>query len=209
MDNIQLYHIDNEINKVDEMKEGDVIYKNGVELLVVLSYDHNEPCKGCFFYEDKACGSERLIKCWDCKKEYIFTAIRKYNTTELCGIVKRYEETYKIILKTIKKIEKECCTGCCFYDNGNCKLENPNCFNSGIIWVQKEDYMSEISEKAIKLAIEAMRPIPVYSSPCYSVIDNRSPEEKHEEDMRFCKEFNDLKCEMLIDMAKKIEEYLL
>ena len=38
MDNIQLYHIDNEINKVDEMKEGDVIYKNGVELLVVLLY---------------------------------------------------------------------------------------------------------------------------------------------------------------------------
>lgn len=96
----------------------------------------------------------------------------------------------------VSEIEKECCTGCCFYDNGNCKLENPNCFNSGIIWVQKEDYMSEISEKAIKLAIEAMRPIPVYSSPCYSVIDNRSPEEKHEEDMRFCKEFNDLKCEI-------------
>lgn len=69
--------------------------------------------------------------------------------------------------------------------------------------------MSEISEKAIKLAIEAMRPIPVYSSPCYSVIDNRSPEEKHEEDMRFCKDLNDLRCEMLIDMAKKIEEYLL
>lgn len=104
MDNIQLCYIDNEINKIDKMKQGDVIYKNGVELLVVLSYDHNEPCKGCFFYEDKACGSERLIKCWDCKKEYIFTAIRKYNTTELCGIVKRYEET---ILKTIKKIEKE------------------------------------------------------------------------------------------------------
>ena len=71
----------------------------------------------------------------------------------------------------VSEIEKECCTGCCFYDNGNCQLENPNCFNSGIIWVQKEDYMSEISEKAIKLAIEAMRPIPVYSSPCYSVID--------------------------------------
>lgn len=60
MDNIQLYYIDNEINKVDEMKEGDVIYKNGVELLVVLSYDHNEPCKGCFFYEDKACGNDGL-----------------------------------------------------------------------------------------------------------------------------------------------------
>lgn len=87
MDNIQLYYIDNEINKIDKMKQGDVIYKNGVELLVVLSYDHNEPCKGCFFYEDKACGSERLIKCWDCKKEYIFTAIRKYNTTELSQCV--------------------------------------------------------------------------------------------------------------------------
>ena len=53
----------------------------------------------------------------------------------------------------VSEIEKECCTGCCFYDNGNCQLENPNCFNSGIIWVQKEDYMSEISEKAIKLAM--------------------------------------------------------
>lgn len=105
MDNIQLCYIDNEINKIDKMKQGDVIYKNGMELLVVLSYDHNEPCKGCFFYKNKACGSEKLIKCRDCKKEYIFTAIRKYNTTELCGIVKRYEETYKIILKTIKKIE--------------------------------------------------------------------------------------------------------
>lgn len=81
MDNIQLCYIDNEINKIDKMKQGDVIYKNGMELLVVLSYDHNEPCKGCFFYKNKACGSEKLIKCWDCKKEYIFTAIRKYNTT--------------------------------------------------------------------------------------------------------------------------------
>lgn len=44
MDNIQLCYIDNEINKIDKMKQGDVIYKNGVELLVVLSYDHNEPC---------------------------------------------------------------------------------------------------------------------------------------------------------------------
>lgn len=31
MDNIQLYYIDNEINKIDKMKQGDVIYKNGVE----------------------------------------------------------------------------------------------------------------------------------------------------------------------------------
>lgn len=38
MDNIQLCYIDNEINKIDKMKQGDVIYKNGVELLV--DYDH-------------------------------------------------------------------------------------------------------------------------------------------------------------------------
>lgn len=42
MDNIQLCYIDNEINKIDKMKQGDVIYKNGMELLVVLSYDHVE-----------------------------------------------------------------------------------------------------------------------------------------------------------------------
>lgn len=33
MDNIQLCYIDNEINKIDNMKRGDVIYKNGMELL--------------------------------------------------------------------------------------------------------------------------------------------------------------------------------
>lgn len=60
MDNIQLCYIDNEINKIDKMKQGDVIYKNGMELLVVLSYDHNEPCKGCFFYKNKACGSGNM-----------------------------------------------------------------------------------------------------------------------------------------------------
>lgn len=83
MDNIQLCYIDNEINKIDKMKQGDVIYKNGMELLVVLSYDHEEPCRGCFFYKDKKCGSERLIKCWNCNKEYIFTVIRENDTTEL------------------------------------------------------------------------------------------------------------------------------
>lgn len=108
MDNIQLYYIDNEINKIDKMKQGDVIYKNGVELLVVLSYDHNEPCKGCFFYEDKACGSEKLIKCWDCNKEYIFTAIRENDTTELDEMIKRHKEVYENMLNIIKRIEKEC-----------------------------------------------------------------------------------------------------
>lgn len=81
MDNIQLCYIDNEINKIDKMKQGDVIYKNGMELLVVLSYDHNEPCKGCFFYEDKACGSERLIKCWDCKKETGIDSMEEFSNS--------------------------------------------------------------------------------------------------------------------------------
>jgi hypothetical protein len=31
MDNIQLCYIDNEINKIDKMKQGDVIYKNGMD----------------------------------------------------------------------------------------------------------------------------------------------------------------------------------
>ena len=90
------------------MKQGDVIYKNGMELLVVLSYDHNEPCRGCFFYKNKACGSEKLIKCWDCNKEYIFTAIRENDTTELDEMIKRHKEVYEKMLNIIKRIEKEC-----------------------------------------------------------------------------------------------------
>lgn len=90
------------------MKQGDVIYKNGMELLVVLSYDHNEPCRGCFFYKNKAFGSEKLIKCWDCNKEYIFTAIRENDTTELDEMIKRHKEVYEKMLNIIKRIEKEC-----------------------------------------------------------------------------------------------------
>ena len=66
----------------------------------------------------------------------------------------------------IPEIEEESCTGCCFYDKGICLIDHandPNCLHSGMIWEQKENSMSDIKEKAIKLAIEAMRPIPVYS----------------------------------------------
>lgn len=108
MDNIQLCYIDNEINKIDKMKQGDVIYKNGMELLVVLSYDHEEPCRGCFFYKDKKCGSERLIKCWNCNKEYIFTVIRENDTTELDKMIKRHKEAYEKMLNITKRIEREC-----------------------------------------------------------------------------------------------------
>lgn len=108
MDNIQLCYIDNEINKIDKMKQGDVIYKNGMELLVVLSYDHGEPCRGCFFYKDKKCGSERLIKCWNCNNEYIFTVIRENDTTELDKMTKRHKEAYEKMLNITKRIEREC-----------------------------------------------------------------------------------------------------
>lgn len=37
MDNIQLCYIDNEINEIDKMKQGDVIYKNGVDW---FKYNH-------------------------------------------------------------------------------------------------------------------------------------------------------------------------
>lgn len=33
------------------MKQGDVICENGMRLLVVSSYDHKEPCMGCFSYK--------------------------------------------------------------------------------------------------------------------------------------------------------------
>lgn len=115
----------------------------------------------------------------------------------------------------VPEIKEDHCTGCCFYNEGSCLIRDPDhvdfpdCHNSGMIWMQKEINISDIKEKAIKLAIDAMKPIPICSSPCYSISDSRSPEEKHEEEMRFCKDLNNLRCEMLIDMAKKIEEYLL
>lgn len=85
-----------------------------------------------------------------------------------------------------------------FYNEGCCSIRDfdhidfPDCHNSGMIWMQKEINMSDIKEKAIKLAIDAMKPIPICSSPCYNISDNRSPEEKHEEEMRFCKDLNAL-----------------
>lgn len=128
------------------------------------------------------------------------------------GEVKIYKG---MIYVAVPEIKENSCTGCYFYDEGSCLMHNkdhinfPDCHNSGMIWTQEGSSVNNIKEKAIKLAIEVMKPIPVCSSSCYSISDNRSPEEKHEEEMRFCKDLNDLRCEMLIDMAKKIEEYLL
>lgn len=64
-----------------------------------------------------------------------------------------------------------------------------------------------IKEKSIKLAIEAMRPLPVNSFAGYcSVTDDRSPEEKHRDNMRFCKEINELQSDMLITLASKMKQ---
>jgi len=66
-----------------------------------------------------------------------------------------------------------------------------------------------IKEKSIQLAIEPMRPLPVNSFAGYcSVGDDRSPEEKHKDNMRYCKEFNELQSDMLITLAYKIETFL-
>lgn len=66
-----------------------------------------------------------------------------------------------------------------------------------------------IKEKSIQLAIEAMRPLPVNSFAGYcSVGDDRSPEEKHKDNMRYCEEFNELQSDMLITLAYKIETFL-
>ena len=120
------------------------------------------------------------------------------------GEVKIYKGVKYI---AIPEVQEESCEGCCSIRDFD-HIDFPDCHNSGMIWMQKEINISDIKEKAIKLAIDAMKPIQICSSPCYSISDNRSPEEKHEEEMRFCKDLNDLRCEMLIDIAKKIEEYL-
>lgn len=74
MDNIQLYYIDNEINKIDEMKEGDVIYKNGVELGVKYFTDAGIECtpEECKLIESL----NRLAKKWekDGKRLWLYSA---------------------------------------------------------------------------------------------------------------------------------------
>lgn len=90
----------------------------------------------------------------------------------------------------VPEIKEDHCTGCCFYNEGSCLIRDPDhvdfpdCHDSGMIWMQKEINISDIKEKAIKLAIDAMKPIPICSSPCYSISDNRSPEEKHERNIK-------------------------
>lgn len=67
----------------------------------------------------------------------------------------------------VPEIKEDHCTGCCFYNEGSCLIRDPDhvdfpdCHDSGMIWMQKEINISDIKEKAIKLAIDAMKPIPI------------------------------------------------
>lgn len=101
------------------------------------------------------------------------------------GEVRIYKGMTYVAVPEIKEDHR---TGCCFYNEGSCLIRDPDhvdfpdCHDSGMIWMQKEINISDIKEKAIKLAIDAMKPIPICSSPCYSISDNRSPEEKHDDE---------------------------
>lgn len=62
--------------------------------------------------------------------------------------------------------------------------------------------------RAISLAIEAMRPMGVNSwTPCGCYPDN-DPQKAHEDNMRFCEEFNKLQTKMLIELAHNINNFL-
>lgn len=62
---------------------------------------------------------------------------------------------------------------------------------------------------AIKLAIEAMKPMPINSwGICGCSSDSKSPQEVHEDNMRFCEEFNKLQTKMLIELAHNINNFL-
>lgn len=47
------------------MRIGDVIYYNDTVLIASASFNKEEPCKECFFYDGHECQSNRYIECWD------------------------------------------------------------------------------------------------------------------------------------------------
>lgn len=47
------------------MRIGDVIYDNDTVLIASASFNKEEPCKECFFYDGHECQSNRYIECWD------------------------------------------------------------------------------------------------------------------------------------------------
>lgn len=67
----------------------------------------------------------------------------------------------------VPEIKEDHCTGCCFYNEGSCLIRDqdhvdfPDCHDSGMIWMRKEINIRDIKEKAIKLAIEVMKPMPL------------------------------------------------
>lgn len=47
------------------MRIGDIIYDNDTVLIASASFNKEEPCKECFFYDGHECQSNRYIECWD------------------------------------------------------------------------------------------------------------------------------------------------
>lgn len=47
------------------MRIGDVIYDNDTVLIASASFNKEEPCKECLFYDGHECQSNRYIECWD------------------------------------------------------------------------------------------------------------------------------------------------
>lgn len=47
------------------MRIGDVIYDNDTVLIASASFNKEEPCKECFFYDGHECQSNRYIECWE------------------------------------------------------------------------------------------------------------------------------------------------
>lgn len=198
------------------MRIGDVIYDNDTVLIASASFNKEEPCKECFFYDGHECQSNRYIECWDksINKDLIMIPFEnnKVQDSKMMDHSSKTvtSKTGKDLLSALSRLSS--ITG--DETNDMADTASRTLFSSLSMLDINKKFLSlgirlGVKGAAIRLAIDAMKPIPICSSPCYSISDNRSPEEKHEEEMRFCKDLNDLRCEMLIDMAKKIEEYLL
>lgn len=71
--------------------------------------------------------------------------------------------------------------------------------------------MDEVKKKAIELAVELVKPLPLQcvSSYCCGLHDERTEEQIHADAMRHNKELMQLQREQTILLARDIESYLL
>lgn len=71
-------------------------------------------------------------------------------------------------------------------------------------------FSTPIKEQAIKYAVDLIKPLPLQGGcgSCWSCDDKRSPEEKHQDSLRFNQELMDQQRKQVILMAKEIEKFL-